>query len=97
MRGHLVRERAHCDQQRDLREPADGHVELVSLPGPPPDAPATDRLVRRRSGSLGNVCSVSGATSQTCSSSKCLATSCSQGLALTSGRCVNLQSDPSNW
>lgn len=50
------------------------------------------------SGSIGNVCSVEGAKSQFCLNGKCLASSCESGLSLTaSGKCLNLQSDPSNW
>ncbi|BGP54241.1 hypothetical protein JCM8202v2_001818 [Rhodotorula sphaerocarpa] len=49
-------------------------------------------------GSIGNVCSVEGAKSQFCLNGKCLASSCESGLSLTaSGKCLNLQSDPSNW
>ncbi|KAG0657695.1 hypothetical protein C6P46_006251, partial [Rhodotorula mucilaginosa] len=51
---------------------------------------------RSKSGSLGNTCSLDGASAHSCSGGVCRATACVPGCGLYSGTCKDLNNDPAN-
>lgn len=81
-----------------LRQPRERRQQLVSLqPRLLVMEPRVLTVGRFKSGSLGNSCSLDGASAHSCSGGVCRATACVPGCGLYSGTCKDLNNDAANW
>ena len=95
----LLQQRLDLEHQHGvLRQPRDRRQQLVR---PLPSLLVMELRVLTvglfKSGSLGNSCSLDGASAHSCSGGVCRATACVPGCGLYSGTCKDLNNDPANW